>query len=140
MRSSPVSLAVKERLPKEISKETYSILRSLYNYFSGLTSKNEFLEQIHPNYHDAKTTILACYLLNDIILGTIVGDKELGKERNELVMMPDDLSKGTDLKINVAAIKLVINKLGVEKGKESVIEETRAVFRQQLNACMPVSA
>jgi hypothetical protein len=127
-----LSLAIKERLPGEISKEAYSILRSLYEYFSGLTSKNEFLEQIHPNYHDAKTTILAYYTLNDIILGTIVGDEEIGKESNELVMMLDDLSKGTDLKINVDAMKDIINKLGIEKGKESVIEESRAVFRQEL--------
>jgi hypothetical protein len=127
-----LSLAIKEHLPEEISKETYSILRSLYEYFSGLTSKNEFLEQIHPNYHDAKTTILAYYTLNDIILGTIVGDEEIGKESNELVMILDDLSKGTDLKINVDAMKDIINKLGMEKGKESVIEESRAVFRQEL--------
>jgi hypothetical protein len=127
-----LSLTVKEHLPEEISKETYSILRSLYEYFSGLTSKNELLEQIHPNYQDTKTTIIAYYTLNDIILGTIVGDQEIGKESNELVMMLDDLSKGTDLKINVDAIKDVINKLGMEKGKESVIEESRAVFIQQL--------
>ena len=127
-----LSLAIKERLPEEISKESYSILRSLYEYFSGLTSKNEFLEQIHPNYHDAKTTILLYYTLNDIILGTIVGDEEIGKESNELVMMLGDLSKGTDLKINVEAIKDIINKLGMKKGEESVIEESRAVFRQQL--------
>jgi hypothetical protein len=127
-----LSLAIKEHLPEEISKETYSILRSLYEYFSGLTSKNEFLEQIHPNYHDARTTILAHFILNDIILGTIVGDEEIEKESNELVIMLDDLSKGPDLKINVAAVKDVTNKLVMEKGKESVIEESRAVLRQQL--------
>jgi hypothetical protein len=42
------------------------------------------------------------------------------------------LSKGTGLKINITAIKDVIAKLGVGKGKESVIEKSRAVFRQQL--------
>jgi hypothetical protein len=126
-----LSLAIKEHLPKEISKEAYSILRSLYEYFSGLT-ENEFPEQIHPNYQDAKTVITAYYTLNDIILGTIVGDQEIGKESNQLVTMLDDLSKGTDLKTNVDAIKDIINKLGMEKGEESVIEESRAVFRQQL--------
>ncbi|MDH5375388.1 MAG: hypothetical protein OEW95_06200 [Candidatus Bathyarchaeota archaeon] len=127
-----LSLAIKEHLPEEISKETYGILRSLYEYFGGLTSTNEFLDQIHPNYQDAKITILAHYTLNDIILGTIVGDEEIEKEGDELVMMVDDLSKRTDLKINVEAIKDVIHKLGMEKGKENVIEESRAVFRQQL--------
>jgi hypothetical protein len=112
-----LSLAIKEHLLEETSKEIIILLRSLYEYFSGLTSQNEIFEQTHPNYQDAKTTIIAYYTLNDIILGTIVGDKEVGKERNELVMMLDDLSKGTDLKINVDAIKDVINKLGMEKGK-----------------------
>jgi hypothetical protein len=127
-----LSTAIKEHLPEEISKETYSILKSLYEYFNGLTSQNETLEQSHPNLHDAKTTILAYYTLNDIILGTIVGDEEIGKESNELAVMIDDLSKGTNLKINFDAIKDAINKLGMEKEKESVIEESRAVFMQQL--------
>ena len=127
-----LSLAVKEHLPEEISKETYSILISLHNYFSGLSSNSEFLEQIHPNYHDIKTSILAYYLLNDIALGTIVGDEEIGKESNELVMVLDDLSKETDLKIDFDAIKDIMNKLLMEKGKESTIEKSRSVFRQQL--------
>jgi hypothetical protein len=127
-----LSLAVKEHLPEEISKETYSILISLHNYFSGLSSESEFLEQIHPNYYDIKTTILAYYILNDIALGTIVGDEEIGKEINELVMVLDDLSKETDLKIDFDAIKDAMNKMVMEKGKESTIEESRSVFRQQL--------
>jgi hypothetical protein len=130
-------LAVKAHHPKEASKETYSILRTLYEYFRGLTSKNEFLDEIHPNCHDAKTTILAYYTLNDVILGTIVGDEEIGRESNEIVTMLDELSKRTDLKINVEALKGVINKLGIKKGNEGVIEETRMVFRQQLKAIMP---
>jgi hypothetical protein len=127
-------LAVKDRHLKEISKEIYILLRTLYEYFRGLTSKNEFLDEIHPNCHDVKTTILAYYTLNDVILGTIVGDEETGRESNELVTMINDLSKGTDLRINVDALKDVINKLGIEKGKESAVEETRFVFRQQLKA------
>jgi len=128
-----LSLAIKERLPEETSKETYNLLRLLHDYFGGLDSENEFLKEIHPNYYDAKTTIQAHYLLNDIILGTIVEDDELSKEHNELLITLEDLSKGTGLKINVNAIKNVIAKLGAEKGKESVIEKSRAVFRQQLN-------
>jgi hypothetical protein len=127
---SKLSLAVKEHLPKE----TYGLLRTLYEYFCVLASKNEFLDEIHPNYHDAKTIILAYYTLNDIILGTIVGDDETGRESNELVMLLEDLPMGTDLKMNVSALKDVINKLGIEKGKESAVEESRMVFRQQLKA------
>jgi hypothetical protein len=133
-----LSSAVKERRPEEISKETYSILRALYEYFNGVTSKNEPLEQIHPNYHDAKTIVQAHYTLNDVIFGTIVGDEEVGKESNELVIMLDDLSKATNLKIDVDAIRNIIDKLGTEKGKESVIQESRAIFRQQLKELIPL--
>jgi ribosomal protein S25 len=65
-----LSLAVKGRLTEGIAKEADSILRSLYEDFSEL-AKNEFSEQIHPNYQDAKTAITAYYTLNDFILGAI---------------------------------------------------------------------
>jgi hypothetical protein len=127
-----LSSAIKERLPEETSKETYNVLRLLHDYFGGLDSENEYLKEIHPNYYDAKTAIQAHYLLNDIVLGTILEDEEIGKEHNELLITLEELSKGTGLKININAIKNVIAKLGAEKGKESVIEKSRAVFRQQL--------
>jgi hypothetical protein len=127
-----LSSAIKERLPEETSKETYNLLKSLHDYFDGLDSENEFLKEIHPNYYDAKTTIQAHYLLNDIILGTIVEDEEIGKEHNELLITLEDLSKGTCLKININAIKNVIAKLGVDKEKEKVVKESRAIFRKQL--------
>ena len=127
-----LSLAMKNHDPKETSKETYSILKSLYEHFSELTSENELLEQIHPNYHDAKTTVLAYYTLNDIILGMAVGDEEIRKEINEFVLMLDDLSKEADSKINVDAIKEIINRVCIEKENEKIIEESRAIFIQQL--------
>lgn len=127
-----LSLAVMEHLPGDISKETYSSLRSLYEYFSGLTSKDEFPEQTHPNCHDAKTIILAYYTLNDFMLGTIVGDEETGKESAALLMMLEDLSSVTNVKINVDAVKDIMGKSGVGEEKETVIEENRAAFREQL--------
>ena len=127
-----LSLAAKRHLPVEVSKETYSILNSLNEYFNESASKNELPEQTHPNYNDAKTTMMAYYTLNDIILGIIVGDEQIGKETNELAKLMAKLSKETNLKMDIDAIKDWANKLRVEKGKESVIEESRAVFVQQL--------
>jgi len=103
----------------------------LHDNFSGLPSANESLEQIHPNYHDAKTTIQAYYLLNDIILGIMVGDRA-EKEINTLVVMLGDLSKKSGLKINISALKDTIDKVGVEQEKESIFDESRTVFRKQL--------
>jgi hypothetical protein len=136
-----LSLAIKEHHSKETSRETYSILKSLYEYFSGLPSKNGVPEKIHPKNNDSKSIIRTYYTLNDIFLGTTVGDEEIGKEINELVMMLDDLSKKVNLKINVDAIKDNLNKVFLEKEKEAFIEESRAVFIEQLKELInPVSA
>lgn len=129
-----LSSAITEHLPEDISKEAYGILKALFEYFNGLPSQGEFPAQIHPNPEDAKKVILAYYTLNDIILGIVVGDEEVGKESNELAAVLDDLAKGTGLTIDVAAVKDLVNKLSVGQEKESVIEESRAVLLQQLNA------
>jgi hypothetical protein len=127
-----LSSAIKERLPEETSKETYNVLRLLHDYFGGLDSENEFLKEIHPNQYDAKKAIQAHYLLNDIVLGTMLEDEEIGKEHDELLITLEELAKGAGLKININAVKNVIAKVGANKGKESFIEKSRAVFRQQL--------
>jgi hypothetical protein len=126
-------LAIEERLPEKISKEACDLLRTIHHYFGGLVSENEPLKEIHPNYSDGRTIIRAYYLLNDIALGTMVGDDEIGEEHNELVITLEKLSRATGLKINIEAIKDVITKLGEKKGKESAIERSRAVFRRQLS-------
>ena len=129
---SKLTLAIKERTQEKISKESFNLLRLLYDYFIGTDSENETLKEIHPNYFDAKTTIQAHYLLNDIMLGSIIGDEEMGEEQKELLMTLEDLAKSTNLRININAIKAVICKLCDAKGKESIIEKSRMLFRQQL--------
>jgi hypothetical protein len=130
---SKLLLAVEKHLPKETSKETYDLLRTLYEYFCSLTSKNKLPEEIHPNYKEAKATILAYYTLNDIILSIIVGDKDAQREIDELIMLLEALPKVPDLKIKTSDIKDIINKLSTEKEKEAFIEESRMLFRQFLS-------
>jgi len=134
--SEKLSSAMGEHLAAELSKEVYSSLRALFEYFNGLASQNGFPERIHPNHDDAKKVILAYYTLNDIILGMVVGAEDVGKESIELMAALDDLSKGKGLTIDVVAVKDVVNKLVAEKEKESVVEECRSVFMQQLNALL----
>jgi hypothetical protein len=127
-----LKVAIKERLPEEIIEETNNLLRLFYANIRSLSSKNAFLKQIHPNYDDVKITIRACYLLNDIILAKVVGEKEIVKERNELEMILRELSEEVKLKIDVAAIQLAITKLGEDNNREGKIEEIRSMLRQQL--------
>lgn len=129
---SKLTIAINAHLLEETSKETLKLLTVLYEYFTGKDSENQTLGQLHPNFHDAKTTIQGYFLLNDIILGSIIGDEEIGEEQKELLMTLEDLAQSTKTKININAIKTVISKLGDGKAKESVIEESRMLFRQEL--------
>lgn len=126
-----LSATIKARRPEEASKEAYGILKSLNGYLNNLSLNNELPQKIRPNHDDAKQMVLAYYTLNDIIFGTVVGDKEIEKEKNELLTMLDDLSKTMERKIDVEAIKRAADGLAKEEIKRSVIEESRAVFRQQ---------
>jgi hypothetical protein len=128
MDFSKLSSVIKERELEEISKETYNLLKFLYDYFNQLSTANESLKQI---YHYARTTIRAYYLLNNIELGIMVRN-EVGKEIIALVSSLEDLSKNTDLKLNIDALNDLVTKVGAEQQKERVIEETKAAFKKQI--------
>ena len=124
--------AIKEHKTEAISKEAYRLLESFHEYFLGLTSENVFLAQMHPNYQDAKTAIRSYYILNDLMLATIVGDGKIAEEIDQLAIMLGTLSKQANLLMNVDLIINTINNLIVENGKETAIAECREVFKQQL--------
>jgi len=127
---------IRARSPEEVAKEAYNILKSLNGYLNDLSISNVALQKIHPNYDDAKQMALVYYMLNDIILGTIVGDKEIEKEKNELLETLDELSKTMEYKIDIEAIKRAIDRLDHEENKESSVEENRTVFRQQFEGLL----
>lgn len=129
---SKLRVAVNEHAHEEASKEIFGLLKVLYNYFINAESENQTLKEIHPNYFDAKTIIQAFYILNDIGLGSILGDEEIGEEQKELFLTLEDLAKSTNLKININAIKTIVWKMCDEKGKESLVKKSRIVFKNQL--------
>jgi len=128
--------AIRNSRLEEISKEVYDTLKSLKGQFNELALNNVLPEKVHPDYEDAKRIILAYYTLNDIIIGTIVGDKEINRERNELAAMLEGLAKTVELHIDVDAIIRVSDRLVNEKVDESLIEQNRTVFKQQITCLM----
>ena len=125
---------IRTRSPEEAAKAAYNILKSLNGYLNDLSINNVALQKIHPNYDDVKQMALAYYILNDIIFGTIVGDKEIEKEKNELLERLDELSKTMEYKIDTEVIKRATDSLARalnDENKESLVVENRAVFRQQ---------
>jgi hypothetical protein len=128
-----LSAAVQERRPKEIAEKTHDALRALYDHFDGLSSSVENGEQFHPNRRDLRLIIRASYILNDILLGTVVGDDEVGKEGVELLRVLEDLSKLPGLKVDVKEVKAKLDKICAEKETQNLIlSETRSVLGQQL--------
>ena len=126
-----LSSAIKQQQREQITKETYSNLRLIYDHVSKIASTNESPKQIHPNIQDTKTTIQAYYILNDIILGMLVEDR-VEKEINAFTATLENLSKKSGIKININELKNTIDKIGIEQEKENAIEESRTLFRKQL--------
>ena len=128
---SKIALAIKKHIPKETSKEAYSILKSIYGYFNGL-KLDEDLKETHPNFQNAKAVILAYYTLNDMLLGRAVGEKDNKKESLSLETVLQSLANETNVKVNIEELKGSIDRMGVESDRESVIEDARAIFKEQL--------
>jgi hypothetical protein len=128
-----LSAAVQERLPKEIAEKAYNILKTLHEHFAGLASLGENTGQVHPDFQEAKLLIQASYVLNDMQLGTVVGDDSVEKEGSELLKVLDDLAKLPGSKIDSNAVKTSFDKMCGEKEKQSLVaEEIRLMLEQQL--------
>ena len=110
---SKISSAIKSQLPKETSNEAYSILKAAYGYFNGLNLDDDPKEN-HPNFHDAKSVILAYFMLNDLLLGKVVGDKENNEEISQLESVLQNLAAETNFKVNIDELKSTINKIDVD--------------------------
>ncbi len=133
-----LSAAVQERRPKEIAEKTHDALRVLYEHFNGPSSVGNN-EQIHPNRRAAILAIQASYILNDMLLGTIVADDEVGKEGAELLRVLDDLSKLPGSKAETNQVKAALDRLCVEKENQNLIlAEIHSMLGQQLKELLVV--
>ena len=128
---SKVSLAVKRQSPSEASKETYEILKTIYSYFSSLSTKDGSKE-ISQDFQTATELVLAYLLLNEVLLGKVVGDKENLEESIILESVLQNLSVEDNFRVNIDELRDSINKVGLESDKKSVIEHTRELFKEQL--------
>jgi hypothetical protein len=149
-----VSSAVKRQIPKETSKEAYNILKAIYGYFNGLNLDeglparrssgcwcsnlqmrlclNHAFKDCHMNFQNAAAAILAYYMLNDLLLGKAVGDKDNKKENSHLETVLQNLANETNFKVNIDELKGSIDKMGLESDTENVIENSRRIFKEQL--------
>jgi len=123
--------AINRRIPRETSKEAYNILEAVYGYFNGL-SLDDDIEESFPNFQDAKAVVLAYFLLNDLLLGMVVGDNENKEEKDQLKAVLQNLADKSNFKVNVEDLRGRMDKTGLESDIESVIEDSRGIFKEQL--------
>lgn len=74
-----ISSAINSQNLHKTSKEAYNILKTIFDYFNGLSDDDDFKESV-PNFQSARAIILAYNILNDLLLGKLVGDKEDKRE------------------------------------------------------------
>ena len=129
---SKVSSAIKRQVAKETSKDAYNILKAIYGYFNGL-SLDDGLQDCRPNFQNVKALILAYYTLNDLLLGKVVGDKENKEENSQLEMVLQNLANETNFKVNIDELMDSIDRTSLESDRESVIEKSRGIFKEQLS-------
>ena len=128
---SKITVAIKTRGSKEASNEAFNILKATYEYFDGLSVDDEFKEN-HPNFQDAKSEILAYFILNDLLLGKVVGDRANKDEISQLERVQQNLAAQINFKVNIDELKSTINKTDVDNNRGNVIERSREIFKQQL--------
>ncbi len=127
-----ISSAINSLDALNTSKEAYSILKKIFEYFSSLNIDDDIKGSV-LNFQSAKAIILAYYTLNDTMLGKLVGDIEYKNENIQLETALETLANETDFKVNVEEVRASIEKINPEDNLEATINDVRGIFKDQLN-------
>lgn len=126
-----VSSAIKKQSSEDTSRETYEILKTIFGYFSRLY-RNCDSKECFRDFQNANELVLAYLLLNELLLGKVVGDKEDIGEILQLESALQNLSIDANFKINIEELKVCIGRIGLESDNKSNIKQTRDLFKKQL--------
>ena len=127
---SKVTFAIKKHSPRETGAEAYNILEAVYNYFDRLSLETGAKEG-PLNFENAKALVYAHFLLNDLLLGTVVGDKNIKKEKVQLELTLQKLGDKASFIVDVQGLWSIIDE-GYTSGFDGVIENSRGLLREQL--------
>ena len=128
---SRINSAIKSQIAKDTSKEALNILEAMYRYFNSLSLDDDFKES-RPNFQIAKDVVLAYFMLNDLLLGMVVGDKENKEENSQFEIVLQNLAAEANFKVDTDELKGLINKIGLDGDKGSVIKSSRGIFKEYL--------
>ena len=129
---SRIPLEVELQSAQNVANEVRTFLKFIHEYFAALNVKDD-LADMHRNLQDTVTLVSSYYALNDIFFGKVVGEKD---NKTENLYLEDSLlylSESTNFKVNVEEIKVSINRFDVEDDKDTVVGDTREIFKAQLS-------
>jgi len=126
-----IAAAIKKQDPKTASKETFAILKILFGHVNNL-KLGDYKKDSDLMLNNVQAVILAYYVLNDLMLGKIVNDSEGDKEFFALENILSSLASESNFRISFDQLKLGVNKLSAVEEHGGIIEDTRAIFREQL--------
>ena len=104
-------------------------------YFSGLNPEDDFKEN-HPNFQDAKAAISAYFMLNDLFLGLVIGDKKNKEEISQLENVLLNLAVDTNFIVDIDELKNTVDELTFDSSREGIIESARGIFKKQLKQAL----
>jgi hypothetical protein len=133
-----ISSAIKSRNAKATSKEAYSILKDVFGYFDSLNLDDDIKDGT-LNYINTKAIILLYYILNDIILGKTVGDKENKKETNQMENILQILADAAVFKCNIESLMISVDKAIPETDLENFIDDSRSIFKKEFTSFFVVN-
>ncbi len=126
-----VSAAVKKQAPQETAKESFEILKKIYGYFDDLNLDND-VNGGSSIVKNVKEVIFAYYILNDLMLGKVIGVADSEKEVSALEGVLLELANKSNLKLSFGQLKVCLNQIVSEGYNDGVIEDARLIFKDQL--------
>lgn len=122
-----LSVYIKMHKSKELLQETKSLIKILHKNALALGSE-ETLEKTPSKIDSMKSAIFSYFFLNDILLGQVLGDEAIVKERIELVNTLNDFQHKVKYNLFAQLIE------GLKKKESDIsMDQSRALLRKQLN-------
>lgn len=122
--------AVRKQEPKEASAEAFSLLKATYDYFDGLSPDLD-INDSPPTLQTVKNLIYAYFLLNDLLLGKAVGEKDNSKETATLETTLKKLFEA-NFNLDFTDLKNSIDTADIQNDKRSLIDNCRTAFKEHL--------
>ncbi len=116
-----------ERNPEMIPMETYNVIEKIMNFYDGLNEvEDKDIKNFILKYSDFKTIIKSSVLLNDIILGIIVEDKNIDSEIDVFLSFLGSASKKRNINLDKDYVVKLFEELKVSKKDGQAIMKLRS--------------